>query len=56
VKRGKGECEFTREAAQELGTRIGSELKAQCGPEFFDWEEAQKGLKAPVKEKAASSA
>jgi hydroxymethylbilane synthase len=56
VKRGSGQCEFTREAAMELGTRIGSELKAQCGPEFFDWEEAQKGLRAPVKEKAASSA
>jgi hydroxymethylbilane synthase len=56
VKRGSGDCEFTREAAVQLGDRIGSELKAQCGPEFFDWEEAQKGLRAPVQEKAAASA
>lgn len=54
VKRGSGECAFTREAAIELGDRIGSELKAQCGPEFFDWEEAQKGLRAPVQEKSPS--
>lgn len=54
VKRGSGECDFTREAAVELGDRIGSKLKAQCGPEFFDWEEAQKGLRAPVQENATS--
>lgn len=53
VKRGSGECDFTREAGVELGGRIGSELKAQCGPEFFDWEEAQKGLRAPSQEKTA---
>ena len=48
IKSGSGECEFTREAAVELGDRIGAEVKAQCGPEFFDWEEAQKGLRAPT--------
>jgi hydroxymethylbilane synthase len=56
VKRGQGESDFTREAATELGTKIGTDLKAQCGPAFFDWEEAQKGLRAPVQETAASSA
>lgn len=55
VKRGSGEGEFTREAAVELGDRIGSDLKAQCGPEYFDWEEAQKGLRAPVQEQASQS-
>ena len=56
VKRGSGEGEFTREDAKRLGDKVGSDLKAQCGPEFFDWEEAQKGLRAPVQEKAAASA
>ena len=56
VRRGSGECEFTREAARALGDKVGSELKEECGPEFFDWEEAQKGLRAPVQEKAAASA
>lgn len=48
IKTGSGECDFTREAAVELGARIGAEVKTQCGPEFFDWEEAQKGLRAPT--------
>lgn len=56
VKRGSGEGEWSREAAQALGKKVGGDLKAQCGPEFFDWEEAQKGLRAPVQEKAAASA
>jgi hydroxymethylbilane synthase len=57
VKKSSGECEFTREAAVKLGSEIGSSLKAQCGPEFFDWEEAQQGLKAPsaVSETAAAA-
>lgn len=52
VKRGSGEAEFSRAAAVELGMRIGTEVKASCGAEFFDWEEAQKGLRAPIQEKA----
>jgi porphobilinogen deaminase len=56
VRRGAGEADFTRRGALELGRRVGDEVKAGCGPEFFDWEEAQQGLKAPVQEKAATSA
>jgi hypothetical protein len=52
VKRGAGEAEFSRAAAVELGTRIGTEVKASCPANFFDWEEAQKGLRAPIQEKA----
>ena len=56
VRKGGGEADFNRKAAVELGTKIGDEVKASCGPEFFDWEEAQKGLKAPVQEKVAAGA
>lgn len=55
IKKGAGECEFTREAAVAMGDHVGSEVKAQCGPEFFDWEEAQKGLRAPTPAPAAAS-
>lgn len=56
TREGTGEGEFNRLAAVELGDRVGREVKARCGPEFFDWEEAQQGLKAPSQEKAAASA
>lgn len=53
---GDGEAEFTREAARELGASVGATVKGKCGPHFFDWEEAQAGLRAPVQEKAAAGA
>jgi len=31
-----------------LARSVGTEIKGKAGPHFFDWEEAQKGLKAPI--------
>lgn len=56
VKRGSGETDFSRASAVELGAKVGAEVKAQCGDEFFDWEEAQKGLRAPIQEAAQAQA
>eukprot|EP01025_Chloroclados_australasicus_P049994 TRINITY_DN5710_c0_g1_i1.p2 TRINITY_DN5710_c0_g1~~TRINITY_DN5710_c0_g1_i1.p2 ORF type:complete len:101 (+),score=10.53 TRINITY_DN5710_c0_g1_i1:434-736(+) len=56
MARGSGESKFTRADAIELGDRVGKEVKSQCGPEFFDWEEAQKGLRAPVQEAVLEAA
>lgn len=53
---GDGESKFGREAAKLLGDQVGREVKGKCGPHFFDWEEAQAGLRAPVQEKVAARA
>ena len=43
-------CDLTGSGG--CGVQVGKEVKDACGPHFFDWEEAQAGLRAPVQDQA----